>query len=112
MFAPKSTRQYSRSFTFNQVWADVLKKKGQNMNHAERKRMLIELIYKKYGNLSLGRESTATILGISTSSLDRLKDQGLGPKWSKDERSKNGKVTYAIDHIVDYIVEQNIYMSA
>lgn len=82
------------------------------MNHAERKRMLIELIYKKYGNLSLGRESTATILGISTSSLDRLKDQGLGPKWSKDERSKNGKVTYAIDHIVDYIVEQNIYMSA
>lgn len=82
------------------------------MNIEERKQMLMDVLFKRYGSLRLGRESTGKVLGISSSSLDRLKAKGLGPKWSKDGQFINGKVTYAIDDIVDYIIEQNIYKGA
>ena len=82
------------------------------MNLPIRKQMLTKILFNKFQSLSLSRESTAQTLCISTATLDRLKDLGLGPKWTKDKRSKNGKVTYAIDHIVDYIIEQDIYKTA
>ena len=82
------------------------------MTPIDRKQMLTDILFNEYRSLTLSREATAKILGISTSSLDRLKDEGLGPKWTKDERSNNGKVTYAIDHIVDHIIEQDTYRTA
>ena len=35
-----------------------------------------------------------------------MEKEGIGPQWSKDPRSKNGAVIYALDHVVDYIITQ------
>ncbi len=74
-----------------------------------RKKMITEMLFRKYGSLELSRGETATVLGISTSTLDRLLKDGTGPKWSKKGNQRNGRVVYAIDHIADYMVTQVIH---
>lgn len=71
-----------------------------------RKKMITEMLFNKYGALELSRGETATVLGISTSTLDRLLKEGKGPKWSKKGNKHNSRVVYAIDHIADYLVTQ------
>ncbi len=64
------------------------------------------MLFKRYGSLELSRGETATVLGISTSTLDRLIKDGAGPQWSKKGNTTNARVTYAIDHVADYMVGQ------
>ncbi len=71
-----------------------------------RKKMITEMLFGKYNALELSRGETATVLGISTSTLDRLLKKGKGPKWSKKGTAHNARIVYAIDHIADYMVRQ------
>ena len=77
------------------------------MDKIARKKILLELYFTRYDTFILDREKLSNLLGKSTCTIDRWREKGLGPKWSKDERSKNGTVSYAIDHVVDYIISQN-----
>jgi len=71
-----------------------------------RKKMITDMLFNKYGSLDLSRGETATVLGISSSTLDRLKKEGTGPVWSKKGNTHNARVVYAIDHIANYMVQQ------
>lgn len=68
---------------------------------------LLELLFTKYDSLTLTREQCAKIIGCSTSKLDRLKEEGVGPQYIK-KKEKNGTVQYPIDAVVDYIVSQQV----
>lgn len=79
------------------------------MTQNERKKELLQLLFQKYGSLLLTREQTAEALNISTASLDRMKQNGVGIQYQKDSRSgKNGKVRYPIDSVAEFIVQSNI----
>lgn len=82
------------------------------MKHMERKKLLLELYFTRYDSFILDRQKVSELLGKSTCTIDKWRAEGLGPEWSKDDRSKNGAISYAIDHIVDYIIEQNFYKGA
>lgn len=73
---------------------------------ANRKQMMINLIFKRFGALELDRKNTAAVMGVSTSTLARFKRDGVGPKWSKCNESRTTKVTYAIDDIAEYMVKK------
>jgi len=64
------------------------------------------MLFHKYNALELSRSETATVLGISTSTLDRLLKKGRGPQWAKKGMAPNARIVYAIDHIADYMVRQ------
>lgn len=79
------------------------------MGNLERKKELLQLLFQKYGSLLLTREQVAEVLNISTASLDRMKQNGVGIQYQKDGRSgKNAKVRYPIDSVAEFIVESNI----
>lgn len=79
------------------------------MSQDERKKELLQLLFQKYGSLLLTREQTAEALNISTASLDRMKQSGIGIQYQKDGQSgRNGKVRYPIDSVIEFIVKSNI----
>lgn len=74
------------------------------MSLKERQEELRKLLFSRFNTLILSRKQTAEALGMSTATLDRLKRNGLGPKYNKIERNgKNAMVRYSIDSIVEYI---------
>lgn len=79
------------------------------MGNNERKKDLIQLLFQKYGSLLLTREQVAEALNISTASLDRMKQNGVGIQYQKDGQSdKNGKIRYPIDSVAEFIVMSNV----
>jgi len=74
------------------------------MERLARKKLLLELYFTRYDSFILDREQVAALLNKSTGTIDKWKEKGLGPQWSKDPRSKNGAVSYALDHVIDYII--------
>jgi predicted DNA-binding transcriptional regulator AlpA len=64
---------------------------------------LFEMLHKTYHSFELSRKQCANVLGKSTATIDRLRAHGLGPKFKKDKRSKNGQVTYPIVEVAKYI---------
>lgn len=83
--------------------------RGNVMDNMERKRELIQLLFQKYGSLLLTREQVAEVLNISTASLDRMKQNGVGIQYQKDGQSgKNGKIRYPVDAVAEFIVQSNI----
>lgn len=79
------------------------------MTQNERRKELLQLLFQKYGSLLLTREQTAEALNISTASLDRMKQSGVGIQYQKDgQTGSNGKVRYPIDSLVEFIVQSNI----
>jgi hypothetical protein len=82
---------------------------GKGMNTQERKKELFEALFKRYGSLMLSRKEVATIIGVSTATLDRLKKDGNGPPYKKRKtHGPNGSVFYPIDAVVDFVVSNNI----
>jgi predicted DNA-binding transcriptional regulator AlpA len=71
------------------------------MNHELKE--LIEMLQKTYHCFELSRKQCAEVLGKSTATIDRLRSDGLGPGFKKDDRSKNGRVTYPIVEVARYI---------
>ncbi|HFU76615.1 MAG TPA: hypothetical protein ENK66_10260 [Arcobacter sp.] len=78
------------------------------MDNQKRKEMLLRVYFEKYDTFVLHRKEAAKIVNESETTLDRWKDNAIGPAWSKDERSKNGRVTYLIVDIVDFLVSKEI----
>lgn len=66
------------------------------------KQQLLDLLYKKYDTLLLSRKQCAEATGISTATLDRLKELGLGPKYIK-KKGKNGAVKYPLGAVINFI---------
>lgn len=63
------------------------------------------MLYKKYGTLLLSRKQCAKAIGISTASLDRLKQEGIGPNYIKKKgKGKNGAVQYPLLAVIDFIL--------
>jgi hypothetical protein len=61
-----------------------------------------------YGAL-VSQKNTAKILSVSTSTLYRLREQGLGLNYKKiDSKSKNGTVVYPLQEIVKYLTQSNV----
>ena len=71
------------------------------------KQQLLESLYKSYKSYQLNRKQTAKALCISTATLDRLKKAGIGPRFKKDLRSKNGSVKYTLTSVADYILNSH-----
>ena len=60
----------------------------------EEKKQFTELLIERYSTLNLSRKQTSEALNISTATLDRMKEDGVGPKYTKVDTgslSKNGK---------------------
>lgn len=69
---------------------------------------LTEHLYLHSGTYLLSKKDTAKIIGVSISSLDRLKEQGVGPKYKKTGNAKNSTVKYPIQAIAEYIINNNV----
>lgn len=79
------------------------------MTYQERRKELIEFLFKKYDSMNLTRVQAAESLKKSTATLDRIRKAGLGPRYYKDEKaSKNGMVRYPIEAIADHILSTQV----
>lgn len=76
------------------------------MSQIERKKILLELYFVRYDTFILNRVKVSNLLDKSVCTIDRWREKGFGPEWSKDESSKNGAVSYTIDHVVDFIISR------
>jgi len=74
----------------------------------ESKKELLEILFKRYNSMILSRKEVATILGISTATLDRLRAKGKGPRYKKQDGSKNATVSYSLEAVVDYLTKNEI----
>ena len=57
--------------------------------------------YKKL--LCLNQSQTAELLGVSCSSLENWRKEGIGPSYKKIENGKRGRVLYPKSSIVEWI---------
>lgn len=84
------------------------------MGREREKDRIAGLLLQQYNTVNLTRKQAAQALNISTATLDRMKEKGIGPNYTKIEtasRSNNGKVFYPITSIADYLAAtQNICM--
>ena len=67
------------------------------------KKIIYEMILKKYGSVTLSRKQAAEILGVSMSTLDRMKNRREGPRPIKLDGGMNSLVRYPIQEIVEYL---------
>ena len=75
----------------------------------EEKKQFIKLLVELYSTVILSRKQAAEALNISTATLDRMKDNGVGPTYTKvdtDSKSKNGKVFYPVTALADYLISR------
>ncbi len=80
-------------------------------NKSEEKKQFIELLVELYSTLNLSRKQASEALNVSTATLDRMKEDGVGPKYTKVDTgslSKNGKVFYTVTAIADYLTNNQI----
>lgn len=75
------------------------------------KEQMFTYLYTKYGSMAVRRKEAAEILGYSTSTLDRRKANGVGPIYSKDTRSTNGRVAYLLSDLIDYMCDHNMQIT-
>jgi len=77
----------------------------------EEKKQFVKLLVDLYSTVILSRKQAAEALNMSTATLDRMKDQGIGPAYTKmstDSRSNNGKVFYPVTAIADYLISSQM----
>jgi len=72
---------------------------------------LTKLLFNQYGSMKVRRKVAAEILGYSTSTLDRRKADGVGPKYRKDTRSTNGEVVYLLTDLIDYMCDHDMQIT-
>lgn len=80
-------------------------------NIEEEKKQFIELLVGLYSTIILSRKQAAEALNISTATLDRMKENGVGPAYTKQDTgslSNNGKVFYPVIAIADYLVNSQM----
>ena len=76
--------------------------------HDEEK-YLLDFLFSKFKKMELTKKETATILSISTVTLDRLRNKAMGPSYKKmDSSGCNGTIKYPIHEIVKYLTSSNI----
>ena len=81
---------------------------GNNKLLTDEQRELYSLMLSQYGAL-VKQNKTAEILNVSTATLYRMREQGIGPSYKKlDSKSKNGTVVYPLQGIVKYLTESNV----
>ncbi|SFP24016.1 helix-turn-helix domain-containing protein [Hydrogenimonas thermophila] len=75
----------------------------------ELQRDLYKTLFETYKTAALTRKQAAKVLGISVATLDRLKEQGIGPEYQKkDTPGGRGAVRYPLQAIVSYLTNNNV----
>ena len=64
-------------------------------------KMYIEMISKRYNTFRLNKSQMCEVFNQSTSTLDRLRENGLGCEFSKE----GGKIFYPIDKVVKHLLK-------
>ena len=81
---------------------------NQNKLLTDEQKELFSLMITVYG-ASIKQNTTAKILNVSIPTLYRMRENGIGPSYKKqDSKSKNGAVVYPLQEIVRYLTESNI----
>jgi len=68
-------------------------------------KLLFEIMYSKYRRMLISKKECAVELGMSCSTLDRMRNDGLGVQYIKE---KNGNVHYPILEVAKYLISQQI----
>lgn len=63
------------------------------------------MMYGKYGRMLISKKECARELGLSCSTLDRLRKDGMGAQYIKE---KNGNVMYPLIEVARYISTKQI----
>ena len=77
----------------------------------EEKEQLIKLLVEQYSTLNLSRKQAAETMNSSTATLDRMKENGVGPAYIKvdtNSLSNNGRVFYPVTAIAEYLINNQI----
>lgn len=77
----------------------------------EEKKQFTKLLVELYSTITLSRMQAAEALNMSTATLDRMKENGVGPAYIKintGSRSNNGKVFYPVTSIADYLISSQM----
>jgi len=80
-------------------------------NRQEEKKQFVKLLVDLYSTVILSRKQAAEALNVSTATLDRMKENGVGPTYTKvdtSSRSNNGKVFYPVTAIADYLTNSQM----
>ena len=80
-------------------------------NRQEEKKQFVKLLVDLYSTIILSRKQAAEALNVSTATLDRMKENGVGPTYTKvdtSSRSNNGKVFYPVTAIADYLTNSQM----
>ncbi len=80
-------------------------------NQNEEKKQYVKLLVDLYSSVILSRKQASVALNISTATLDRMKKNGVGPAYTKmdtNSKSKNGKVSYPVAAIADYLINSQM----
>jgi len=73
------------------------------LTYEERRELLLRVYFNKYDTLELTRKQTAHLLNISTSTLDRWAQKGVGPSFHQNDHCKNAAKSYSILDVVDFL---------
>ncbi len=73
------------------------------MNNLQKE--LFDILYEKYGSLTVSKKQAGEILGAGISTLDRMRVDGRGPSY-KQEGVRN--VKYNLHDLVTYILQDTI----
>jgi D-Tyr-tRNAtyr deacylase len=73
------------------------------LTYEEKRELLLRVYFNKYDTLELTRKQTAHTLNISTSTLDRWAQKGVGPVFHQDEHCKNATKSYSIIDVIDFL---------
>jgi len=65
-------------------------------------RVLFETLYAKYKKLAISKKEMSLECGISVSTLDRLRKEGLGCSYKKE---KNGDIFYPLTELAKYYTQ-------
>ncbi len=68
-------------------------------------KLVFETLYGKYKRMLISKKECAYELGMSCSTLDRARKEGLGVQYIKE---KNGNVHYPRIELAKYIISQQI----
>lgn len=72
-----------------------------------RKQLMQQVKEKSGGDINFTADEVCEILKISRASLSRLQKSAKIGFW-KDGKSKNSTIRFTINHVVDYMIKQEI----
>lgn len=69
---------------------------------------LYQMLLKEYKKAALTRVEAAKVIGVSVATLDRMRSEGIGPEYIKNDARKQSAVRYPLQGLVKYLTENNI----